>query len=176
MKYNHLEFRIEPYYDEDLEKEFEQANIYVDGESLAILLQVHAGNVPLPSEDLDENEAFLEFSGQSPENLLLHLLNWRYGHYPNNDNMAGNTLLLNCFCGVPFCSSIYCEIVDNTNEVIWQNFYNYTSPKEYKYEKFSSFRFTKKNYEEQLQILKNWVNENRVWQDGDVEENLPPYE
>lgn len=121
--------------------------IWIDGNPLIDLLKVYE----LPFAQKEGNPQIAgAYMGFHPEDFLQHL---------EEVNEAGKTVLLDCTCGVWGCWTLFARISPSENRVIWSDFEQKHrragSAQFWDYKDFGPFEFDRKDYEAQLEALKN---------------------
>lgn len=173
-KIDHLEFCII-----DPVKEQEEWAVQFGADECSVEIRING-------EELAEQATRLEKG--IPRDQPVNLNECDYGHMKTSllyrylsgelEDEYGIPLLWCRDCGVPECDSVRCSIRTEEDCVIWENF---TKNGRTPIGTDLRFRFSKENYQEQLEFLKNYCSEELQWdtmeenerEGGLVEETIP---
>jgi len=116
------------------EKNYRRAQILVDGEDLLSLLGSEKFHTHMPPielyESLTKNVEFLDFYNSQLE-----------------EEDEDKTILFSCNCSEINCGSIFVEIIEKKQSIIWENF---KSRMGIEYDHIEPIEFTRENYDQFL--------------------------
>ncbi|MCB0480226.1 MAG: hypothetical protein KDC83_02290 [Flavobacteriales bacterium] len=181
-EFNRLKF-VPRYFQSDPDEDSEElvTDILIDGRNLSAIYEAYWLENASPKE-IEENRIFVEdyvaefghhpgntFEGNHPNGLYLSLTNQRYWWLEINWNYKNQTLLLVCAsCFIPGCDDIMVEVQERDEIVNWSIFWHHCSPKQTELKGFKTFSFTKQDYQNAIDELKKWIDENQPFNHGDI--------